>query len=41
VCSQHPSDIVEVKSVRLADGGAFVAFDDEVADVLEDMEVVS
>ncbi len=30
-----------MSSVRLADSGSFVAFDDEVADVLEDKEVVS
>ena len=41
MCFQHPVDIVDVKSVRLADSGAFVALDDEVADVLEDMEMVS
>lgn len=30
-----------MQSVRLAEGGSYVAFDDEVADVLEDKEVVS
>lgn len=32
---------VAVRSLRLLDGGSFVDLDDEVADVLDDKEVVS
>ena len=39
--SKHPDDVIEVQSIRLADSGSYVAFDDEVSDVLEDKEVVS
>ena len=39
--TQHPDDVIEVRSVRLADSGSFVDQDDEVADVLEDKEAVS
>ena len=38
---QHPDDVIEVRSLRLADTGSFVDQDDEVAEVLEDREVVS
>ena len=38
---QHEDDIIEVRRVRLADSGSFVALDDEVSDVLEDKEAVS
>lgn len=38
---QHPDDVIEVRSLRLADTGSFVDVDDEVAEVLEDREVVS
>ena len=37
---QHPDDVIEVRSVRLADSGSFVDQDDEVVDVLEDKETV-
>ena len=38
---QHPDDVIEVRSLRLADTGSYVDQDDEVAEVLEDREVVS
>lgn len=38
---QHSDDVIEVRSLRLADTGSFVDVDDEVAEVLEDREVVS
>ena len=37
---QHADDVIEVRSLRLADSGSFVDQDDEVADVLEDNEMV-
>lgn len=37
---QHPDDVIEVRSLRLADNGSFIDVDDDVADVLEDKEVV-
>ena len=37
----HPDDVIEVHNLRLAESGSFVSLDDEVADVLEDKEVVS
>ena len=38
---QHEDDVIEVRSLHMADTHAFVMMDDEVADVLEDKEVVS
>ena len=38
---QHTDDVIEVRSLRLADTGSYVDQDDEVAEVLEDREVVS
>ncbi|CAI8008999.1 Partitioning defective 3 homolog [Geodia barretti] len=40
VVDKDPDDVIEVRSLRLADTGSFVDQDDEVAEVLEDREVV-
>ena len=39
-CTQHPDDVIEVRSIHLAESGSFVDQDDEVLDVLEDKEAV-
>ena len=38
--TQHPDDVIEVRSIQLAESGSFVDQDDEVLDVLEDKEAV-